>query len=70
MCGKDRDEKRTKNIKVVLGSKSSSDNMDCPLSSQSELDCWQHYAKALIVRMYSNIQTEYYQYLPVLHSTH
>lgn len=45
MSGKDRDEKRTENIKAVLGSKSPSDSMDCPLSSQTDLDCWQHYAK-------------------------
>lgn len=38
MSGKDRDEKRTETIKAVLGSKSSSDNTDCPLSSQTELD--------------------------------
>lgn len=42
MSGKDRDEKKTENIKAVLGSKSSSSNTNCPLSSQTELDGWQH----------------------------
>lgn len=36
MCGKDKDEKRTENIAVVLGSKSSSNSM--PVLSLARLN--------------------------------